>query len=94
MQAVIVFVIVAAAALYASWQLMPRRLRHWLIGRGAAIAPSRRAWLARVEAKAEAGACGSCKGCADDVAPVALPGRVTGQATIPIPIPIHRRSDP
>jgi len=89
MQATIVFLIVAAAAGYAAWQLMPQRLRRWLIARGAAIAPSRSAWLVRLEATAEEGACGSCKGCATDGAPAAGKAQSPGHSTIRI----HPRSD-
>jgi len=65
MQNLAVFLIVTAAAGYAAWQLMPRVLRRWLIGRLRVVAPSRRAWLARMEADAERSGCASCKGCAD-----------------------------
>lgn len=82
MQGLIVSLIVAAAAVYAAWQLMPQGMRRWLAGRLAAVAPSRRAWLARLEASAEDGACGGCKGCADGNAPAA-PG--------PSRIEVHRR---
>jgi len=75
MQGLAVTVIVAAAAVYAAWQLMPRRMRHWIIGRLTAIAPSRRAWFARLEADAESGGCGSCKGCAADAHPPDSPGQ-------------------
>ena len=66
MQGLTVSLIVAAAAAYAAWQLMPQSMRHWLIGRLMVIAPSRRAWLGRLEAKAENSGCSSCKGCAAD----------------------------
>jgi hypothetical protein len=81
-QGPIVFLIVAAAAAYAAWQLMPQGMRRWLVGRLAAIAPSRRAWLARLEAGAGDSACGSCKGCADGNAPA---------ARVPSRIEVHRR---
>lgn len=64
MQSLIVFLIVAVATAYATWQLAPQALRRWLIGRLRAVAPSRGAWLSRLEASAESGGCGSCKGCA------------------------------
>ena len=63
MQNLIVFLIVAAAAGYAAWQLMPQFMRRWLIVRMMVIAPSRSAWLARVETGAENSGCRSCKGC-------------------------------
>ncbi len=82
MQALTVSLIVAAAAGYAAWLLMPRRMRRWLIGRLRVIAPSRRALLARLEADAENGGCGSCKGCAADGRAPAPPG--------PARIEVHR----
>jgi hypothetical protein len=66
MQGLIVSLIVTAATAYAAWLLMPQSTRRWLIGRLMAIAPSRRAWLARLEAGAETGGCSSCKGCSAD----------------------------
>ena len=46
MQGLAVSLIVAAAAGYAAWQLMPQSMRRWLIGRLMVVAPSRRARLA------------------------------------------------
>jgi Family of unknown function (DUF6587) len=69
MQNLTVFLIVLVAVGYASWRLMPQILRRWLIGRLRRVAPSRRAWLGRLEAKAEAGDCGSCRGCATGPTP-------------------------
>jgi hypothetical protein len=69
MQNLIVFLIVGFAAGYAAWRLMPQALRRWLIGRLRVVAPSGRAWLARLEANAEAGDCGSCRGCATGPSP-------------------------
>ena len=83
MQPLIVSLIVAAAAGYAAWQLMPQSMRRWLIGRLMVVAPSRRAWLARLEANAENGGCSSCKGCAGDDQAPASPGRAK--------IEVHRR---
>ena len=83
MQALTVSLIVAAAAGYAAWLLMPRRMRRWLIALLMVVAPSRRALLARLEADAENSGCGSCKGCAAD-----------GQAPAPrgpAKIEVHRR---
>jgi hypothetical protein len=62
-QSLIVFVIVAAAAMAAAWQLMPQFMRRWLIRRLAVTAPSQRGLLTRLEANAENSGCGSCKGC-------------------------------
>ena len=45
MQIIIVSVIVAVAAGYAAWQLMPQSMRHWLIGRLMVVAPSHRGLL-------------------------------------------------
>lgn len=76
MQDLIAYVIVAAAACYAAWWLVPQSLRHWLIGRLMVVAPSRRAWLARLEAEeAENSGCSSCRGCAADGRAPAAPGR-------------------
>jgi hypothetical protein len=83
MQGLTVSLIVAAAAAYAAWQLMPQSMRRWLVGRLMVIAPSRRVWLARLEADAENSGCSSCKGCAAD-----------GQAPAPprqAKIEVHRR---
>jgi len=63
MQNLLVLLIVSAAAGYAAWQLMPRVMRRWLIGRMMIIAPSRRAWLVRLATGAENSGCRSCKGC-------------------------------
>jgi len=83
MQVLLVSLIVAAAAGYAGWQLMPRGMRRGLIGRLVAIAPSWRAWLARLEANAENGGCSSCRGCAADGRLGASAGRAR--------IVVHRR---
>ena len=66
MQGLTASLIVAVAAAYAAWQVMPQSMRRRLIGRTTAIAPSRRAWLARLEANAEHGECKRCNGCAAD----------------------------
>jgi len=73
MQALIAYLVVFAAAAYVGWLLMPRRVRHSLIARLMTVAPSRRAWLARLEAGAECGACGSCKGCTGDAEATSSP---------------------
>ena len=67
MQNFLVFLIVSAAAGYAAWQLMPRVMRRWLIGLMMIIAPSHRAWFARLAAGAENSGCRSCKGCSAGV---------------------------
>ena len=84
MQGPMVFLIVAAAAGYAGWLLMPQGMRRWLVRRLMAVAPSRSTWLARLEANAEAGGCSSCKGCAAGGRPPVRPG--------PARIELHRRS--
>lgn len=76
MQHLLVFLIVAAAAGYAAWQLMPRVLRRWLIGRMMIIAPSCGAWLARRAIGAENNGCRSCKGCSAGTQAAAAQGRV------------------
>jgi len=63
MQNLAAFLIVVVAAGYVAWQLAPQILRRWLIRRLAVVAPSRRAWLARLEENAESRGCDSCKGC-------------------------------
>ncbi|MGE5088136.1 MAG: hypothetical protein ACM3QY_03335 [Candidatus Levyibacteriota bacterium] len=74
MQVLLVFAIVAVAAAYAGWVLMPQGLRRWLAGRLILVAPSRRAWLARLASNAENAGCGSCKGCATRRRPLASTG--------------------
>lgn len=64
MQSLAVSLIVAGAAGYVAWLLAPQAMRRWLIGRLPVAAPSRRAWLARLEASAAKGACSSCAACA------------------------------
>ncbi|HMA30851.1 MAG TPA: hypothetical protein VKT00_03450, partial [Casimicrobiaceae bacterium] len=64
MQMLLVSMIVAVAGGYAGWLLMPQGLRRWLIGLLMAVAPSRRAWLARLASNAENAGCSSCRGCA------------------------------
>jgi hypothetical protein len=67
MQALIAYSIVAAALAYASWLLMPRFVRRWLLARIRNIAPvSQRSWMARLESAAEDTGCSTCKGCATD----------------------------
>ena len=61
MQVVAVSLIVAVAAAYAAWLLMPQNVRRWLIDELMVIAPSHRAWLVRLQANAENSGCSSCK---------------------------------
>jgi hypothetical protein len=84
MQELIAYLIVAAAALYAAWLFMPQAMRHRLIGRMMILAPSKQAWLARVEADGENAGCRTCKGCATDENPAPAPE--------PAKIKIHRRA--
>ena len=74
MQTLLVFLVVALAAAYSAWVLMPQGLRHWLVGRLMVVAPSRRAWLARLASNAENGGCSSCRGCAGRQRAPAPPG--------------------
>jgi cytochrome c2 len=60
MQALLAYLIVAVAACYAAWALIPRRAR----GEVAARLPLPRAWAQRLAAAATRSACASCKGCA------------------------------
>lgn len=71
MQALIAYFIVAAAAVYAAWLLMPQRARRLLIAALTIVAPSRRAWLARLAADSARPGCSTCKGCASDKPPSA-----------------------
>ena len=66
MQSLLVALIVACAAAYAGWQLMPQTLRRWIVRVVARALPGQSTRLARLEAAAEQGGCGSCKGCAAD----------------------------
>jgi hypothetical protein len=75
MQMLVVSIIVAVAAGYAGWLLMPQGVRRWLVGRLMVVAPSRRAWLARVASNAENGGCSSCRGCAARGRVPASPGQ-------------------
>jgi len=63
MQTAIVFLIVAAAAAYAAWQLMPQGLRRWLLDRLIVVAPRGASWLLRLRESAESSGCSSCKAC-------------------------------
>jgi len=73
MQALIAYLIVAAAAVYAAWLLMPQRTRRSLIAALMSVAPSQRAWLGRL-ADGEHAGCSTCKGCATDKPP-SVPGQ-------------------
>lgn len=77
MQMLVVSMIVAVAAGYAGWLLMPQGMRRRLVGRLMVVAPSRRAWLARVASNAENGGCSSCRGCAGRQRAPAPPGGAT-----------------
>ena len=77
MQMLVVSIVVAVAAGYAGWLLMPQVLRRWLVGRLMVVAPPRRAWLARLASNAENGGCGSCRGCAARGRAPASPGGAT-----------------
>ena len=81
MQALVTYIIVAGAAGYAAWLLMPHGLRRRLIAGLTRLAPSQRAALERLESAAECGGCSTCKGC-----------EVGTQALMPgIPNPISRQ---
>ena len=83
MQGLTAALVVAAAAAYAACLLMPQSVRSWLVGRLTVAWPSRRGWLACLEADATNGGCSSCKGCAADRHAPASPGRAK--------IEVHRR---
>ncbi|AMN47260.1 hypothetical protein ACG33_09160 [Steroidobacter denitrificans] len=83
MQHLLVSLIVAAAAGYAAWQLMPRMLRRWLIARMMILVPSCSAWLADLAVNAENSGCRSCKGCAAGLQTAASQDRAG--------IDVHRR---
>jgi hypothetical protein len=83
MQHLLVFLIVSVAAGYAAWQLMPRVMRRWLIGRMMIIAPSHGTWLARMAAGAENSGCRSCKGCSSGRQASAPQGRAGSDAHRP-----------
>jgi hypothetical protein len=60
--ALLAYLIVAAAAAYAAWVLMPRTLRRRLVVALRRVAPDgAQSWLAKMDA-AETG-CSTCKGC-------------------------------
>jgi hypothetical protein len=83
MQAFVAYFIVAIAALYAAWLLMPQGLRRRLINRLGRIAPSKRAWLERGSADGAGTGCSTCKGCEEESGRSAPPGEAK--------IEIHRR---
>ncbi len=82
MQALITYIIVAGAASYASWLLMPHALRRRLIAGLTRLAPSQRAVLERLESEAARGGCSSCRGC-----------EVGTQAPVPRTSVVIRRQD-
>jgi len=63
MQELIVFVIVAVAAAYTAWQMMPPSLRRGVAAPALMLLSSRRDRLERLLVASDEGACGSCKGC-------------------------------
>src|SRR5262249_8601313 len=62
MQILIVSLIVAVAACYAAWQLLPKPWLQWLLGRALKIAPGH-AWLQPLAARVEESGCAGCKAC-------------------------------
>ncbi|HEY5928841.1 MAG TPA: hypothetical protein VIU02_00885 [Burkholderiales bacterium] len=67
MQALITYLIVAAASAYAAWLLMPQALRRWLVANLKSVVPaSRQKWIARLERASEETGCTTCKACATD----------------------------
>ena len=65
MQALIVYAIVAVAAVYAAWLLMPASMRRRVLAWLRRFAPARAQPLL-VRLDAEDTGCSSCKGCAPD----------------------------
>lgn len=63
MQALIAYSIVAAAAGYAAWLLMPHALRRRIVAGLIRLAPAQSGLLRRLESNAQFGGCSSCKGC-------------------------------
>lgn len=67
MQALIAYLIVSAALVYAAWLLMPRALRRRLVAYLKSVVPaSRQKWVARLERASEETGCTTCKACATD----------------------------
>jgi hypothetical protein len=67
MQALIAYLIVATALIYAAWLLMPQALRRWLVaGLGSVVPASRQKWIARLQSASEETGCTTCKACATD----------------------------
>lgn len=67
MQALIAYLIVAIALLYAGWLLMPQALRRWFVAQLKSIVPgSGQKWVARLESASEETGCTTCKACATD----------------------------
>jgi len=75
MQTAIVFLIVAAAAAYAAWQLMPQGLRRWLLDRLIVVAPRGASCLLRLRESAESSGCSSCKACRENMRVSAPPAQ-------------------
>jgi hypothetical protein len=67
MQALIAYLIVVVALIYAGWLFMPKAGRRWLIARLMAVSPpSLHARLDQFRADGEVAGCSTCKGCATD----------------------------
>ncbi|HYJ17544.1 MAG TPA: hypothetical protein VEW72_00075 [Burkholderiales bacterium] len=67
MQALITYLIVATAMVYAAWLLMPQALRRRLVAYLKSVVPaSRQKWIARLERASEETGCTTCKACATD----------------------------
>ncbi len=67
MQALIAYLIVAIALIYAAWLLMPQALRRWFVASlGAVVPASGQKWIARLESASEETGCTTCKACATD----------------------------
>ena len=73
MQTLVTYLIVACAAGYAAWLLMPHFLRRRIVAGLTRVAPGRRRLFERLERNAQSGGCRSCKGCAMGTQPPASP---------------------
>ena len=63
LEIVVVAVIVAAAALFSAWRLMPARYRLWLIDRLVPGARNSGTWLGRLRREVQAEALDGCHAC-------------------------------
>jgi hypothetical protein len=77
MQILVVSLIVAVAACYAAWQLLPKPWLQWIIGRAMKVAPGQ-AWLERLAARVEESGCAGCKACPPE------PAKQDGKGARPI----------